>query len=53
MTPKINAAIASGKTLYGMFHSHPKGYIKPSSADTEYEMRIITAYELDSFIVGV
>ena len=53
MTLKINAAIASGKTLCGMFHSHPKGYIKPSSADIEYAMRIIAAYGLDSFIVGV
>ena len=53
MTPKINVAIAEGKTLRGMFHSHPKGYIKPSTADVEYAKRIMAAYELDDFIIGV
>jgi len=51
MTPKINVAIAEGKTLRGMFHSHPKGYIKPSTADVEYAKRIMAAYELDDFII--
>lgn len=53
MSPKIGNAIANGKSVTGVIHSHPDGYPVYSSADEEYAQDIIDAYNLEFFDVGV
>lgn len=53
MSPKIGKAIASDKYCQGIVHSHPDGCPYYSDADEEYAKRIIDAYYIPFFDVGV
>lgn len=53
MSPKICKAIASDKYVTGIVHSHPDGCPYYSDADEEYAKRIIDAYYIPFFDVGV